>query len=371
MFSMRFASRVLPVLVAACTSSVGAFGPNAPNGSDPDAAPDSTDAATPDGPLALDPTPGTYVGQCDGSGGVALDFTHFVSFSDADQIARIYARGATGGTYRTLDLSAALGLAPDDDADLEDATMIGHRIYVLGSHGRKNDGTLAPHRQRFAAIDVRHGGLSPAGSSESLLRDMLDATSWSTPDAGVIDALAKASQLDQQQVADLAPKVSGINIEGIAHAPLPDVPDRLVVGLRNPRPNGRAVAVSLMNADAVVAGAAARFGEATLLDLGGLGIRGMAWSDALAVVLIIAGPHDDAYAPFRLYRWSGNPGDAPELVMDLAAPANTKPEGIVTYPGTKDVQLVLDSDDVPTAGTTCDNAPTAARSFGDLIIHLD
>jgi len=97
----------------------------------------------------------------------------------------------------------------------------------------------------------------------------------------------------------------------------------------------------------------------------------MAWSDALAAVLIIAGPHDDASAPFRLYRWSGRPGDAPELVMDLAAPANTKPEGIVTYPGTKDIQILLDSDDVPTAGTTCDNASTTARSFADLIIHLD
>jgi hypothetical protein len=252
MFAMRFASRALLALLSGCAGEVPAEGPSAPDAADHDA---TGDAAAPDAPLALTTTSGTYRDQCDGSAGVALDFTHFVSFSDSDQVARVYARGAIGGAYRTVDLSATLGMAPGDDADFEDAAMIGSRIYVLGSHGRKNDGTLDLHRYRFAAIDVFHNDLSSVGSSESLLRDMLDATNWSTPDSAVIAALANASQLDQQKMTNLAPK--------------------------------------------------------------------------------------------------------------------TKPEGIVTYPGTKDIQILLDSDDVPAAGTTCDNASTSARSFADLIIHLE
>jgi len=60
-----------------------------------------------------------------------------------------------------------------------------------------------------------------------------------------------------------------------------------------PTQAGKAIVVSLLNADAVVTGATAQFGEAMLLDLGGLGIRGMTWSPTHAAVLLVAGPQTD------------------------------------------------------------------------------
>ena len=106
------------------------------------------------------------------------------------------------------------------------------------------------------------------------------------------------------------------------------------------------------------------------LDFGGLGIRSMTWSEALGAVLVIAGPEGDAAGPFRLYRWSAVPGESPELLRELTTPANTRPEEIITYPGTRDVQILLDSDDVPVGTSTCDDAPTADREFRDLIVPL-
>ncbi len=338
---------------------------------DDDAAPD---ADMPDARVSLEPIEGRYRGTCDGSAGVALGFTHFLGISEDDQLARVYLRGATMTPPQPTNFSDQLGIETGHRADFEDAARVGDRVYLLSSHGRKNDGTLDPARYRFAAIDLGGETSNPTtsfvGSSTRLLQDLLVAGNWVTPDTAVIDALAAASQLGTSTVANLAPKVAGVNMEGLALAPTDAAPARLVIGLRNPRPNGRAIVVSLLDPAAVVGGATARFGEAMTLDLGGLGIRGMAWSDALATVLLIAGPVDDATSPFRLYRWAGVPGAPVEMLRELPLPAGTKAEAIVTYPGTRDVQILLDSDDVPVGGTTCDDAPIADREFRDLIVPL-
>ncbi len=326
--------------------------------------------------VPLEPTQGRYRAVCDGSSGVALDFTHFLAFSDNDQQARVYQRGATAVAQQTIDVSPLLGMTTNDEADLEDAVRIDNRIYVLGSHGRKNDGTIDSNRYRFAAFDVQ--GTAPAislfsaGRSSRLLQDMLDAANWSAPDAAVISALVDATQLAQPKVASLAPKLAGLNIEGLARAPTTATPDRLVLGLRNPQLAGRAIVVTLMNPSSIVGGAVARFGEAIQLDLGGLGIRGMSWSETLQTVLVLAGPHDGSDGPYRLYRWAGIAASTPVLVTTLTAPvAGGHPEAILTYATSNDIEVLFDSDDIAIGGTTCDNAPTTSREFADLIVHLE
>src|SRR6185436_16222938 len=98
----------------------------------------------------LDPVMGLYRQACDGSGGVALDFEHFVEFADDDQILRVYTRGADGGPTKTVDLNTAIGtVAGGDEADLEDAARVGNRIYVISSHGRTKTGMLQTSRYRF------------------------------------------------------------------------------------------------------------------------------------------------------------------------------------------------------------------------------
>ena len=323
--------------------------------------------------VSLDPTPGRYRGACDGSGAVALGFTHFLSLSDEDQVARVYARGAAGSPVQTFQLASALGVSTDAEVDLEDAARVGDRMYAISSHGRTNSGDLDPVRYRFVAIELAGQApgvsLTVAASRARLLSDLLDSSRWLTPNPTILSALQAATRLDLQSAPSLAPKEQGLNFEGLARAPLAGAPERLVIGLRNPRPAGRAIAVSLMNPAELAAGGAARFGEATELDLGGLGIRGMAWSDAARAVYLLAGPHDAAAGPFRLYRWSGAPGAPVVLARELTVPAGAHPEAIVAYPGTADLQILFDADDVVLGGTTCKDGAAADREYGDLIVQ--
>lgn len=327
----------------------------------------STDAPT----GGLDPTPGEYRGICDGSGAIAIDATHFLAFSDNDQFVRRYQRAAANPTQVGTDISGALGLTTADEADLEDAARVGDHVFVIASHGRKKTGTLDPARYRlFAGTVDAAGAFTVTASTTQLLQQMLDASHWDAPNTAVIAALDAASQLAVPKDPNLAPKVNGTNIEGMAFAPTATAPERLVIGFRNPRPNNQAIVVSLVNPSAAVTGAPARFGEAIELDLGGLGIRGMAWSEPLGAVLLIAGPVDGADAPFKLYRWAGTAGAAPELVTDLTTPAFLHPEAIVTYPGYRDVQILFDNDDLPVNGGACNAQPADQRAFHDMIVAI-
>ncbi len=128
--------------------------------------------------------------------------------------------------------------------------------------------------------------------------------------------------------------------------------------------------VTLENPGAAITGAPARFGGAALWNLGGLGVRAMAWSDGHGAVLVVAGPHAGG-GPFRLYRWSGDLAALPVLVADLSAPASSAPEAIVVYPGTRDVQITFDQGDADAGGTPCKLATRLARSFTDVIVHVE
>ena len=327
------------------------------------------------GALTLDPTPGDYQQTCDGSLGVMIDATHFLDGNDETQAMRLYTRGATGKPLETIDVSSAIGLSTDDEADLEDATRIGNRVYVTSSHGRNKDGKLERSRYRFFAMDV--GGSPPnltltvPGYTSTLLDQMLVAANWITPDAAVIATLTAASRLATATDADLAPKVEGTNIEGLAWAPTAARPNQLLIGFRNPTQGGKAIVVSLLNADAVLSGATAQFGEALLLDLGGLGIRGMTWSPLHQAILLLAGPQDESTGPFQLLSWSGRSGDAPLLVEEItSAPADSAPEAIVTYPDTHDVQILFDQGDHLIGSDACKDADTSDQFFSDAIVYV-
>lgn len=328
------------------------------------------------GEVALDPTPGFYKQTCDGSFGVALGNNYFVDGNDEDQGLRVYLRGANAGAVKTVDLSTSLGLASADEADLEDAARVGDRIYVVSSHGRNKSGQLERMRHRFFAVDI--AGTAPAvafttvGYTSTLLDELLKSANWVSPDLTVIATLAAAANLGKATDANLAPKVNGINVEGLAWLPTVARPKQLVLGFRNPLQGTDAILVSLLNADAVVTGAKPQFGEATRLDLGGLRVRGMAWSPLHAAMLILAGPKDaGAPGPFRLYRWSGVPGASPMLVTQILDwPADSGPEAIVVHPNTRDMQILFDQGEHLLGGATCKDSATSSRFFSDVIIHV-
>jgi len=271
-------------------------------------------------------------------------------------------------------VSKGIGIQTSDEADLEDAARIGNRVYVIGSHGRNKNGELLDARYRFFAMDLT-GALpnltvAVAGSYSHLIQDLLGSANWTTPNAALITAINKAAKLSDDSDSDLAPEKSGTNIEGLAAYPSDALPGRLAIGFRNPNPGARAIIVTLTNADAVLGGKTAHFGEGIELDLGGLGIRGMAWSDAHAAMLILAGPHDSG-GPFRLYKWSGDASAAPALVKTITPPSDGSAEAVIPYPGTKDVQILFDMGDSTVGSGTCKDASSANRFFTDSIVHVD
>lgn len=315
----------------------------------------------------------SYRETCDGSAVVALDATHFLDFSDEDQVARIYTRGASAAPVQQRALASALGMTSDDEADLEDAARVGDRVYLIASHGRNKDGELALTRHRFAAIDVTgtapSAQLAVAGWTDRLLDELLDARRWLHPDAGVLAALASATQLSRDTVADLAPEVHGLNIEGLAAYPSAAYPERLLIGLRNPASAGRALLITLLNPAQLIAGAPAQFGEVIALELGGLGVRSLTWSEAHQAMLIIAGPIGDG-GPVQLFRWTGDVATSPVRVQDLVDSRGGAAEAVVAYPGSQDLQIVFDDGGASVGGSECKKLATSAQAFDDLTIHL-
>jgi len=362
------ATASLQATTAGCNAQLAEGTTTPPTRDHPDAPTLAADAAA---QLAhLDAAPGTYRGACDGSAAVPLDATHFISFSDSDDHVRVYTRGATAAPDADYDLTAAFDGA-GNPAVLEDAARIGDRIYVIGSHDRTSDGDQRPARFRLAAFDLVAGVPELAGMGTRLVNDMLDASRWTSPPSDVIATLAAATRLDQPTVPELAPKLSGLSIEGLARAPTLRAPSRLLIGLRNPRPHDHALVIELLNPVDVVDNNPARLGGAIELDLGGLGILAMTWSETLREVLLIAGPHDDAEGPYQLYRWSGQAGDLPYLITNLTVPPSAHPEAIVTYPNTTDMQILFDADNLAINGVPCELAEPTVRQFSDVIVRMD
>jgi hypothetical protein len=298
----------------------------------------------------------TYRGPCDASAAVALDANHFVVAGDEDNTLRIYRRGRPEPVGK-VPLAAFLD-SGDKESDIEAAAAVGKRIYWIASHGRNSKGKLRPGRQRFFATDIDPGaqpGVTPAG----------------TPYRGLLDDLAAAPTLAGLRLGDaaqLAPEApGGLNIEGLAA--MPD--GSLLVGLRNPVPNGRALLVPLLNpAELVTAGSGrkARFGEPILLELRGRGVRSIDRALDGRGYWIVAGPAADAGA-FSLYRWSGQAKDAPRIV-DGSELVGLRPEALFELPGGGGtLQILSDDGGVVTNGTACKDRPISVQGFRSITLH--
>jgi Protein of unknown function (DUF3616) len=326
--------------------------------------------------VIIDTTPGVYRETCDGSAGVFIDHDHFLDANDENQVLRLYARSQDAGPVQSFEISADIGLDDSDEADVEGAARVGDRVFWVTSHGRDKNGALEGPRYRFFATDlsgvVPDVQLAVAGYSDTLLEEMLDPANWVTPHAEVIALLNARSQLGTQTVPDLAPNVNGTTIEGLAAVPTPTHPERLLIGFRNPQVQSNAIVVSLLNPDAVVSQSLdPSFGEAILLDLGGLGVRAMAYSSFHGAVLLVGGPIDDSAGPFKLYRWTGAAADPPVYVQDLVVPASSAPEAIIVFPDSKFIQVLIDQGSSQIDGEDCKDAPLGDQRFVDLIFQVD
>jgi len=293
--------------------------------------------------------PELYTGSADASGAVAISSNLFVVADDENNALRLYRNDRGGPPVKEFDFNAFLEVqGKSREADLEAGARIGDRAYWIGSHGRNKNGKARSNRCRFFATDIRVVGddvtLTPVGKPYRNLLDDLIRDPRFAP-----FHLAEAAQF--------APKVAeALNIEGLAA--MPD--GSLLIGFRNPIPQGRALLIPLLNPNEVIAGKTARFGPAIQLDLGGLGIRDIAFHDG--TYLISAGSYHGG-GPFGFYRWSG-PGTPPER-LPVADLGDYHPEVVLVYPnpGWREVQILSDDGQRVVNGVSNRDLPPRQKTF--------
>jgi hypothetical protein len=301
--------------------------------------------------------PVVFYGMCDASAAVPVSTNFFVVANDEDNYLRLYRSDTGGMPVRMFDVGPFLRVEGTSlESDIEGAARIGDRIYWITSHGRNKSGKLRLNRSRLFATDLEETPegieLKPAGRFYTrLLMDL------------IADSRMKPYRLDA--ASRLAPKAPGaLNIEGLSATP----EGHLLIGFRNPIPEGKALIVPLLNPDAVISGKAAQFGDPILLDLGGLGIRSMElWNGKY---YIIAGPYAGGVRS-RLYVWSGKE-DKPEEIKQLNFAAYN-PEAIMFYPRDfePNIQVLSDDGTMTMNGIPCKDLPNPLqRQFRAVWITL-
>ncbi|HSU54668.1 MAG TPA: DUF3616 domain-containing protein [Candidatus Dormibacteraeota bacterium] len=267
-------------------------------------------------------------GMADASAGIAVGTNLFLAADDESNLIALYRREGGEKPVKEFDFSAFLELeGKHPETDTEACARIGDRVYWMGSHGRNKDGKPRPNRCRLFATDlsITNGdiSLSPSGKPCKRLLDDLAADE-------------RYAQFKLRKAAELAPKAEeGLNIEGLAATP----EGHLLVGFRNPVPNGKALLAPVLNPAEVIEGTAAKFAGPVLLDLQGNGIRDIVFY--AGSYLIIAGSwHSGGH--YEIYRWQG--GESRPEPMKVKHLDDYNPEGLVIYPdkGLTEFQVLSD-----------------------------
>ena len=250
--------------------------------------------------------------MCDASAAVSLTPDLFAVANDEDNILRVYSRKAGGLPTHSFDMTSFLRIGKKSpEADIEGSAVIGDNVFWITSHGRNAKGKDSPNRERFFA------------TSFTVTNDIVKMVPVGKPYPTLLDDLVREPKLARFGLAaasQRAPKEPGaLNIEGLTSTP----DNTLLIGFRNPIPQGKALLVPLLNANEVILGRPARFGDAIQLDLGGYGIRSIGRDKDN--YLIIAGSHDSD-GESRAYTWKGG-SDAPVLMAGVRFPG-LNPEGL-------------------------------------------
>ncbi|MGC8990723.1 MAG: DUF3616 domain-containing protein, partial [Verrucomicrobiia bacterium] len=183
-------------------------------------------------------------------------------------------------------------------------------------------------RERFFATRILRSG------------DKFDLVPEGRPCKSLLSAMKTHPHLrkfDLSEASTKAPKdAGGLNIEGLAAAP----DGRMLIGFRNPVSDSLALIVPLLNPKEVIAGSEPRLGDPIQVDLGGLGIRDMVWTDAGC--LIIGGP-TGGKPQGKVFLWNGVSTTARQVARVKGQ--NFNPEAFVLFDSRDTRKALLLSDD--------------------------
>lgn len=312
---------------------------------------------------AVSGTPTTtrfHTGASDASTAIAIDANYMFVGNDEDQTIRLYDRNDSGLPLTSFDFTSSLGLQGSSEVDIEASTRISNTIYWLGSHANNSSAEDRPNRERIFATDISGTGNNATLSFQGYYRFLEDdLIAWDNNNghglgAGFLGLAASAAEGVQPE------GTNGFNIEGLTIAPNGT---RAYVSFRAPTEpttnRSQALIVPVTNFTNLLSPTGGTQGSATFdapifLDLGGRGIRSIE-RNSNNEYLIVAGPSGAATGitpnDFRLYTWTGNSTDAPELrAADLTAlNAGGSFESIVEIPNSlnsaSQLQLLVDNGD--------------------------
>jgi hypothetical protein len=277
--------------------------------------------------------------MCDASAAIAVgNSNYFIVANDDDNILRVYQAKTSDKPSKEIDINNYFKNNPrQKEVDIEGVALLDGVVYWITSHGRNKDGELKLQRRQFFATKITGQGKNTSVEQEGVSYEKLLQDVYNLLKDTELKKYFESINLEQ----DLRPEEQdGINIEGLCATP--DL--ELLIGFRNPIPNGKALLIPLKNAAKLVRqeDSSAKLGEPIMLDLGGRGIRSIEYWNQYNLYLICAGAFDDS-SNFCLYQWSGNLTENPEKI-DFTFPKDFRPESILFYPNQDDLLHILSDD---------------------------
>lgn len=201
-------------------------------------------------------------------------------------------------------------------------------VYAITSHSRDNDGDIKKSRDKIVRFRVDGERIVDTAVSRALKPALCERHAVLAVAAAVLDVKNQG----------------GLNIEALDFCPRTR---HLLIGLRSPLHEGRAIIVRCENPDDLfVSDAEPRIAaELITLDLNGDGVRGMAHIPALDGHLLISGPMAREVRQFRLWFWSGRAGEAARPLSIPGLDGFEHAEGICPAMIADQAHIVLVSDD--------------------------
>lgn len=184
-------------------------------------------------------------------------------------------------------------------------------VYAITSHSRNSDGDEKKSRDKLARFRVQgNNAVEPQVCNE--IKSAL---------VNIHPELAAASNHQHSKTDD------GFNIEAVE---ISANQKKLLLGFRSPLINNCAVIATIENPMQIFASNASPVISPTLhlLNLGGNGIRGIAYVAALSGYLLVAGPADRTPEAFQLWFWNGEHNSPPRRVSIQGVENFERAEGV-------------------------------------------
>ncbi len=201
-------------------------------------------------------------------------------------------------------------------------------VYAITSHSRDDGGNEKKSRERLVRFRIDGGKVV----DPEVFGGLKNALSARHP------VLEAAAQIRDVKVG------GGLNIEALEVSPDQAA---LLIGFRSPLHDGRALIAIVENPSAMFDSDEAPRIAAVLeeLNLGGHGIRGLAYVRALGAYLVIGGPASREAAGFDLWLWSGQRGAQARRVKIPALEGLARAEGVSAAVINGVQQVIIVSDD--------------------------